>query len=251
MTRHDYRRPWWHDMTIDAPDDMTWLHATCQTNDTATPQATYTQDYINTTRHQTLHNQCLNCQGGWEGWTPPAIFSTHPMQCQILYWGVSTYSTRTIYIAVWKDSDSQKQLNPPSYFSTIQTLCITDIQDSAHEHGNWLSWLKNKAENTSLCQTCNKTGQLQPTNWPRSSTVCLRPQTDVSTIFYSTVTFNFDLLIVKSKALISVPKCMDVVSFVNALMDRQHNSTWCFWTGHTTWGVGTNNTTQQRNKNGH
>ena len=40
--------------------------------------------------------------------------------------GVSMYITRTIYIAVWKDSDSQKT-QPLSYFPTIQTLVDTRL----------------------------------------------------------------------------------------------------------------------------
>jgi len=69
-----------------------------------------------------VKRQCLNCRGmGWlVGLNPPAIFSIHPTHCQILFWGVSTYSTRTIYIVVWKEFDSKK--THPSYFSTIQTL---------------------------------------------------------------------------------------------------------------------------------
>ena len=47
---------------------------------------------------------------------PPAIFLTHPTECQILYWGVSTYSIRTNYIAVWKDSDNPEKLNPRAIF---------------------------------------------------------------------------------------------------------------------------------------
>ena len=63
-------------------------------------------------------HQCLNCPGGGGlgGLNPPVIFSTHPTQYQILYWGVSTYSTHTIYITVWKDFDSQKNSNPPAIF---------------------------------------------------------------------------------------------------------------------------------------
>jgi len=54
--------------------------------------------------------------GGLWGLNPPAIFSTHLTECRILYWGggLSTYSTHTIYIAIWKYSDSQK--NSPQLF---------------------------------------------------------------------------------------------------------------------------------------
>jgi len=50
---------------------------------------------------------------------PPQLFLDPPNAVPDFVLGVSrpTYSTRVIYIAVWKDSDSQKT-QPPSYFST-------------------------------------------------------------------------------------------------------------------------------------
>ena len=41
------------------------------------------------------YKQCLNCRGVGRV-EPPAIFLTHPPECQILYWGVSTYSSRPV-----------------------------------------------------------------------------------------------------------------------------------------------------------
>jgi len=60
------------------------------------------------------------------GLNPPSYFIDPPNTEPdfVLGGGVSTYSTRTIYTAVWKYSDSQKN-STPSYFSTIQTLVTT------------------------------------------------------------------------------------------------------------------------------
>jgi len=51
---------------------------------------------------------------------PPSYFLDPPNALPDFVLGVSTYSTRTIYIVVWKEFDSKK--THPSYFSTIQTL---------------------------------------------------------------------------------------------------------------------------------
>ena len=77
-----------------------------------------------------LVTQCLNWRG-LGGLNPPAIFLTHPPQCQILYWGTRVYSTRMIYIAIWEDSDSQKNANP-RYFSTIQTFRVSWTEYEIH-----------------------------------------------------------------------------------------------------------------------
>ena len=64
--------------------------------------------------------QCLNCRegggGGLGGLNPPSYFLDPPNGVADFILGVDTYSTRTIYIAVWKDSDSQKNSTPQLFF---------------------------------------------------------------------------------------------------------------------------------------